>query len=227
MSEEFWNNDRIEKLIAPLDRKHVKERTQGGRPLSYIEGWHVIREANRIFGFGGWHRETEEMRCVVEKEREIGRDKKPGWSVTYVARVRIAVGGTCRDGTGTGSGIDVDLGQAHESAAKEAETDATKRALMTFGYPFGLALYDKSQEHVVDSPEPAVVLPPLNEAQEAYVSAATQIIKDATDAEKLKSWWNSAPQKTNRGLLPRDMQVVLLEACKAKLVELGGNSASN
>jgi hypothetical protein len=42
----------------------------------------------------------------------------------------------------------VDLGQAHESALKEAETDAMKRALMTFGNPFGLALYDKRQRQV-------------------------------------------------------------------------------
>ncbi|MFM9102460.1 MAG: Rad52/Rad22 family DNA repair protein [Cyanobium sp.] len=45
-------------------------------------------------------------------------------------------------------GFDVDLGQAHESALKEAETDAMKRALMTFGNPFGLALYDKQQREV-------------------------------------------------------------------------------
>ena len=42
----------------------------------------------------------------------------------------------------------MDLGQAHESAIKEAETDAMKRALMTFGNPFGLALYDKQQRQV-------------------------------------------------------------------------------
>ena len=39
---------------------------------------------------------------------------------------------------------------AHESAIKEAETDATKRALMTFGNQFGLALYDKEQREVAD-----------------------------------------------------------------------------
>ena len=32
-------------------------------------------------------------------------------------------------------------GQSHERAAKIAETDATKRALATFGNPFGLSLY--------------------------------------------------------------------------------------
>jgi hypothetical protein len=34
----------------------------------------------------------------------------------------------------------------------EAETDAMKRALVTFGNPFGLALYDKSQRQVSGAP---------------------------------------------------------------------------
>jgi recombination DNA repair RAD52 pathway protein len=33
------------------------------------------------------------------------------------------------------------LGEAHDLALKAAETDATKRALVTFGKAFGLALY--------------------------------------------------------------------------------------
>jgi hypothetical protein len=45
-------------------------------------------------------------------------------------------------------GIDADCGLAHESAIKEAETDAKKRALMTFGNQFGLALYDRAQTNV-------------------------------------------------------------------------------
>ncbi len=40
------------------------------------------------------------------------------------------------------------LGEAHEAALKEAETDAMKRALTTFGNLFGLALYDKEQAGV-------------------------------------------------------------------------------
>jgi hypothetical protein len=66
-------------------------------------------------------------------------------------RISVGVGGhglLIREGTGAGHGIDTDLGLAHESAIKEAETDAMKRALMTFGNPFGLALYDKSQRQV-------------------------------------------------------------------------------
>ncbi len=118
----------------------------------------MIAEANRIFGFDGWQRQTIAVRCVAQAERLIGargtsRDQKPGWGVTYSARVRVTVSAGCltplvREGSGAGHGIDVDLGQAHEFALKEAETDAMKRALMTFGNPFGLALYDKAQRQV-------------------------------------------------------------------------------
>ncbi len=72
--------------------------------------------------------------------------------MTYIARVRITITAgnrtLIREGSGAGHGIDSDLGLAYESALKEAETDATKRALMTFGNPFGLALYDKQQRQV-------------------------------------------------------------------------------
>ncbi len=145
-------------LAAPLNRANVQTRSQAGRSLNYLEGWVAIREANRIFGFDGWQRETIELRCVSESQRPIGRDQKPGWGVTYVARVRIRLGSQAngatslvREGSGAGHGIDVDLGLAHESALKEAETDAMKRALMTFGNPFGLALYDKQQRQVTSS----------------------------------------------------------------------------
>jgi hypothetical protein len=136
----------------------VQTRSQAGRSFNYLEGWVAIREANRIFGFDGWQRETIELRCVAEAQRPIGREQKPGWGVTYIARVRIRLGNQAneapslvREGSGAGHGIDVDLGLAHESALKEAETDAMKRALMTFGNPFGLALYDKQQRQVTSS----------------------------------------------------------------------------
>lgn len=135
-------------LKAKLDPGHVAQREQGGRKLSYIEGWHAIAEANRIFEFDGWNRETLRITLVNESPRIIGASRKDGWGVTYIAHCRITVGEIVREGTGTGHGIDVDKGLAHESAVKEAETDAMKRALMTFGNQFGLALYDKSQANV-------------------------------------------------------------------------------
>jgi hypothetical protein len=46
-----------------------------------------------------------------------------------------------REGHGTGEGHGSSPGEVHDIALKAAETDATKRALTTFGKPFGLALY--------------------------------------------------------------------------------------
>ena len=148
-----FSPEQLAALSAPLDRANVRQREQGRSRVSYLEGWQVIAEANRIFGFDGWQRQTIAVRCVAQGERTIGREQKSGWGVTYTARVRVTVtaGGLpplIREGSGAGHGIDADLGQAHESALKEAETDAMKRALMTFGNPFGLALYDKAQRQV-------------------------------------------------------------------------------
>lgn len=136
------------RLSAPLDPAHIASRKQGGSEVDYIEGWHVIAEANRIFGFDAWTREVVDCRCVSERERKIGQQQKDGWSITYIARVRVTVAGLIREGSGAGHGIGVDIGECHESAIKEAETDAMKRAFMTFGNPFGLALYDKSRNNV-------------------------------------------------------------------------------
>ena len=153
----LFSPEQIAALSAPLDRAKVKQREQGRAKVSYLEGWQAIAEANRIFGFDGWQRETIAVQCVAERERTLGSSNRAGWGVAYTARVRIRVGEVIREGSGAGHGIDADLGQAHESAIKEAETDAMKRALMTFGNPFGLALYDKQQREVTSSAAPAAV----------------------------------------------------------------------
>lgn len=139
-----------EELKKKLNPKFVSKRKQGYTELSYIEGWHAINEANRIFDFDGWSRETIHTTCLHTPQT---KDEK--YYVTYSAKVRITVGDVVREGTGHGQGINKNLGLAHEGAEKEAETDAMKRALMTFGYPFGLALYDKQQKNVgIDPPTP-------------------------------------------------------------------------
>lgn len=154
-------------LKAPLDPAHVASRSQSGRSLSYIEGWHAIAEANRIFGFDGWTRETIDLRQLGEPYQMAGKDT---WRVNYSAKVRITVAGIVREGCGFGQGIDKDVGQAHESALKEAETDAMKRALMTFGNPFGLALYDKTQANV-QAPKPELPTGPINDKTRDWLQA--------------------------------------------------------
>ncbi len=81
-----------------------------------------------------------------------GSTSSPANAIPYIARVRIRVQVgemvICREGHGSGHGWSATPGEAHESAIKEAETDAIKRALATFGNPFGLALYDKEKRGV-------------------------------------------------------------------------------
>jgi len=129
----------VKALRRNLDQRYVRTREANGRELSYIEGWYAISEANRIFGFDGWSRETVESRCV------LARENRGAFLAVYTARVRISVqanGSTIiREGHGSAEGRGASPGEVHDTALKAAETDATKRALATFGKPFGLALY--------------------------------------------------------------------------------------
>jgi len=204
-----FSDTQIKALEAPLSREVVKQREQAGRKFSYVEGWHVIAEANRIFGFDRWASETIDVKCVNEKDRLIGKQALPGFGVTYIARVRISVNTgditLFREGYGAGHGIDQDLGQAHESAVKEAETDARKRALMTFGNPFGLALYDKAQTNVADEVD-------LSHQRFIDESKATiERIGAHPDPKDLLNWWNSDIEKRKR----RDFEIT-----PAELIEL-------
>ena len=135
----------LRRLQAPLKPQHIKSReAEEGITLHYLEGWHVVAEANRIFGFDGWDREMVACQCVWTKQL-VNR-----FTAAYVARVRITVraGETpiIREGSGAGEATVNTPGEAHALAAKAAETDATKRALSTFGNAFGLSLYKGSQE---------------------------------------------------------------------------------
>lgn len=197
------DDHQIAALQAPLNKANVKKNPKG---FDYVEGWHAISEANRIFGHDGWDRETIEMKMLGEPEQ----DAKQLWRVAYHCRVRITVRtegrDVVRDGSGYGSGIVRDIRDAHESAIKEAETDAMKRALVTFGNPFGLALYDKKQEHVVDDSKPTKpttapvkqsIMPDDFSARVEYMVECREAIA-ALDPDKVVAWWMSEDQKEAR-----------------------------
>jgi len=133
-------------LDAPLDPKHVRPPPQG-KYGEYVEGHHVISEANRIFGHDGWTYTIDELRLT---NSTMNGDKH---HVGYLAMVTVSAGGASRCGAGHGSGDSKREGDAHESAIKEAETDALKRALRSFGNTFGLALYDKTKANVQAPPK--------------------------------------------------------------------------
>src|SRR5690349_9369392 len=120
----------VQALRRKLDGRQIRTREANGRELSYIEGWFAISEANRIFGFDGWSRETVESRCILTREN------RGTFLTVYVAKVRMTVeaGGATitREGHGSGEGRGTSLAEVHDIAVKAAETDATKRALATF-----------------------------------------------------------------------------------------------
>ncbi len=178
-------------LEKKLDPSNVKKH-----PFSkcdYIEGWHAIAEANRIFGFDGWSRETIYNKEVARYEYDI-KYKGTGWKVGYEAKVSITIEGVTRTGTGHGSGTAKDLFDCIEGAAKEAETDAMKRALMTFGNQFGLALYDKKKENVgVDNIEP-------EHNQEKP--------KQSTPEEDIRTRLNSVLVKIEKTATPEEMREI-------------------
>src|SRR5262245_46407308 len=152
----------VQALRRSLNSRYIRTRVMNGRELSYIEGWYAISEANRIFGFDAWSRETVETRCV------LARENRGSFLAVYVAKVRITVraNGTTivREGHGSGEGRGPSPGEVHDIALKAAETDATKRALVTFGKTFGLELYRKD---IVKRPELDPAAPPLAPAGQA------------------------------------------------------------
>ncbi|HYL33436.1 MAG TPA: Rad52/Rad22 family DNA repair protein [Stellaceae bacterium] len=130
----------------------------------------------------------------------------PKASYAVQVRIKIRAGKTvvAREGTGLGHGIGATLGEAHESALKEAETDATTRALVTFGNPFGVALYDKAQAGVqrtraLDqelSAAPVVwtlmtgtAPPQICATPQHFCSAAKENFHHATSIAELKALW--------------------------------------
>lgn len=169
------NWDEVTKeLIAPLSPDAIKPPPKG-KFGEYVDGLHVIREANRIFGHDGWSYRITRLEMVSRLTTA-----KPQVRVGYLATVEVTIDGVVREGSAVGSGMVAPDSEAdaHESAIKEAETDAMKRALRTFGNTFGLALYDK------DKANREVGYAPVDQTEE--VARLTFIIEKATDGEALK-----------------------------------------
>ena len=157
----MFSDEQKAMLDGKLDPANVKGRkgANGGK-VSYVEGWYVVDLANHIFGFGNWDAETTEMLREHEPVHIPPTEEHPRGAVVvaFSAKVRQTVhsqDGTrkvVRERTGGHRGFGPTVGQAIEDAIKAAETDATKRAFVTFGNVFGLALYDKEQRNVGKEP---------------------------------------------------------------------------
>jgi recombination DNA repair RAD52 pathway protein len=81
-----FSSKQVAALRRNVDHRHIRTRQSNtGRELSYLEGWYVISQANRIFGFDGWSRETLESKCV------LARENRGYFTAVYTAKVRPTV----------------------------------------------------------------------------------------------------------------------------------------
>ena len=130
-----------------------------------------------------------ETTCIRAEPREV----------TYIARVRVTVGDVIREGTGAGTSNQTNLSKNHENAIKEAETDARKRALMTFGNQFGLSLYDGKQRWKTHKPAKTSATN-ANDTSTTY-NMATKFLQGVSSINQLNSFKESVQVRHEEGKL--------------------------
>ena len=201
-----FTKEQTEQLNQPIDPKVVAFRKQGNMQLAYLESWYVINEANRIFGFDGWQSETVQLDCVQSDD----------FCVTYIAKVRVTVGDVIREGVGAGHGKGerVNLGDKHESAVKEAESDARKRAFMQFGSQLGLSLYDRSKAW--KNPKKDRSAEPVDN----ILVLAKDAITKATDRKKLDEIAKRIGQRYDENQISRKDYNTILDLLNNKYEEV-------
>ena len=138
----------IQVLKYDIEPSRIRSRTKGNMNLSYLEGFDLIETANKIFGHGNWSYTITSLDQVSQET-----NSNQNIVICYKAVVKFTVYSLdhtkhiTKEDVGFGTGIAKMLADAHEGGAKEAVTDAIKRAMRSFGNQFGNSLYDKSRNH--------------------------------------------------------------------------------
>ena len=142
----MFDKKQLDILNQELDSSRIKTRDKGNISLSYIEGHDVIETANKVFGFGNWSYSISKLEHVSQEQNQ-----NQNHVICYKAIVKVLIHSenhtqdVSREDVGFGTGVAKTQADAHEGAAKEAVTDALKRAMRSFGNQFGNSLYDKSR----------------------------------------------------------------------------------
>lgn len=202
-------------LQQPLDPSAIKPPPKG-KFGEYVDALHVIREANRIFGEGGWSYTVTRLEKVSEQTVQLSGSNGPyeQFRVGYLASVVVDVAGVKREGcaVGMGNGNPNSMADQHESAVKEAETDALKRALRSFGNTFGLALYDK------DKNNREVGKPEMTDAQKRDIIKGA--ISKCQNVVELDEYWKNPRLSEGVGKLPEPMRNELQKAYTDRMAQV-------
>jgi recombination DNA repair RAD52 pathway protein len=137
-----------EKQITLLLRSIHAQRVLQRQGMSYVEGYDIRAELNRVFGFCRWSATVAEQELICAEQVET-RGGKSAWYVLYRTRIQLAVQApdgtplTVYDGTHVGASTHPDRGEAYGNAVTNSETYALRRAAINLGDQFGLSLYNK------------------------------------------------------------------------------------
>ncbi|MGJ0328711.1 Rad52/Rad22 family DNA repair protein [Aliarcobacter cryaerophilus] len=144
----MFDKKQLDILNQELDSSRIKTREKGNISIFYIEGYQVIETANKVFGFGNWSYSISKLEQVSQEQNQ-----NQNQVICYKAIVQVLIHSenhtldVSREDVGFGTGVSKTQADAHEGAAKEAVTDALKRAMRSFGNQFGNSLYDKTKNH--------------------------------------------------------------------------------
>ncbi|MFG2640790.1 Rad52/Rad22 family DNA repair protein [Streptomyces sp. NPDC048370] len=206
-------------LLAPI---HPSRIGRDGKGFAHVEAWDIRRTLLRVFGFGGFSTELQDMTLVRETEHKPDNpNNKSRWTVIYRATVVLTVkvdgqelaryhGVAMGDATNQPS-----LADAHDLAMKTADSQAFKRAAVNLGDQFGLSLYDDgSTDAVVNRslghPEPpavtkrtseqAAAVEPPQDKLAALAQGAVGSAQAATDLEMVRALYREASDKGLLGI---------------------------
>ncbi len=143
----MFNDQITDALLRGVKASRVKQRPgSNGKQFSYLEGYEVRANLNRIFGFGSWNVEVTDL-TEVYSGAEKKEDGRRLWHVSYRATVRLSIRNdslsffTTYEDVACDEAINPNRAEATDQAIKSAVTSALKRAAANLGDQFGLSLY--------------------------------------------------------------------------------------
>ena len=138
-SHDFHRTRKSESSASKLKPQHVKTREADGHVLPTSRaGMSSPKPIASSASTAGTGRPSPATACGRSRSMAATARPTSPASASGCGRERPS---SCGRAAGRANQVPLTPGQAHEFAAKAAETDATKRALMTFGNAFGLSLY--------------------------------------------------------------------------------------
>lgn len=140
-------DNQLKVLFSELHKSRVGHNQKG---FAHVQQWDIRRFLIRVFGFGGYDTELVSIDCVREIEHPPSNPSgKSRWTVVYRVHQRLTIKDIAGnpiasyDGVATGDAQNQpSLGDAHDGAVKEADSQSLKRAAVNLGDAFGLALYN-------------------------------------------------------------------------------------